>query len=186
MEELELILQHADDKMKKVLEALKEHLKTIRTGRANAGMLDGILVSYYGVDTPIAQVGSVSAPEPNLIVVQPWDKSALKDIERAIIASERNMNPNNDGIVIRIPIPPLTEERRKELVKQVKKVAEEFKVQIRNVRRDANDHLKKLEKGSVPEDTLKESIEEMQEKTDKAIKNIDEIARIKEAAIMEI
>ena len=186
MEELKLILQHTDERMKKTLDALKEHLKTIRTGRANAAMLDGIMVSYYGVDTPIAQVGSVTAPEPNLIVVQPWDKSALKDIEKAIISSDRNMNPNNDGIVIRIPIPALTEERRKELVKQVKKVAEEFKVQIRNVRRDSNDDLKKLEKGSVSEDSLKEAVEEVQVKTDKAIKSIDEIARNKETAIMEI
>lgn len=186
MEELELILNHADEKMKKIIDALKEHLKSIRTGRANPALLDGIFVKYYGVDTPIAQVASISAPEANLLVVQPWDKTALKDVEKAILASDRDLNPNNDGNIIRIPIPALTADRRKDLVKQVKKIAEEFKVQVRNVRRDCNDDLKKLEKGSVSEDILSNTIDDVQEMTDKAIKNIDEIIKIKEASIMEI
>lgn len=186
MEELELILNHAEEKMKKIIDALKEHLKSIRTGRANPALLDGIFVKYYGVDTPIAQVASISAPEANLLVVQPWDKTALKDVEKAILASDRDLNPNNDGNIIRIPIPALTADRRKDLVKQVKKIAEEFKVQVRNVRRDCNDDLKKLEKGSVSEDILSNTIDDVQEMTDKAIKNIDEIIKIKEASIMEI
>ena len=186
MEELELILNHADEKMKKIIDALKEHLKSIRTGRANPALLDGIFVKYYGVDTPLAQVGTISAPEANLLVVQPWDKTALKDIEKAIIGSDRDLNPNNDGNIIRIPIPALTADRRKDLVKQVKKIAEEFKVQVRNVRRDCNDDLKKLEKGKVSEDTLNNAIDDVQEMTDKAIKKIDEIIKIKEASIMEI
>lgn len=186
MEELELILNHADEKMKKIIDALKEHLKSIRTGRANPALLDGIFVKYYGVETPIAQVASISAPEANLLVVQPWDKTALKDVEKAILTSDRDLNPNNDGNIIRIPIPALTADRRKELVKQVKKIAEEFKVQVRNVRRDCNDDLKKLEKGSVSEDILSNTIDDVQEKTDKAIKHIDEIIKIKETSILEI
>lgn len=186
MEELELILNHADEKMKRIIDALKEHLKSIRTGRANPALLDGIFVKYYGVDTPIAQVASISAPEANLLVVQPWDKTVIKDIEKAILTSDRDLNPNNDGNIIRIPIPALTADRRKDLVKQVKKIAEEFKVQVRNVRRDCNDDLKKLEKGSVSEDTLSNTIDDVQEMTDKAIKSIDEIIKIKEASILEI
>lgn len=186
MEELKRILDHTDEKMKRIHEALREHLKSIRTGRANPLLLDGIMVNYYGVDTPIAQVGSISAPDANLLVIQPWDKTALKEIEKAILSSDRDLNPNNDGIVIRIPIPALTEERRKELVKQVKKIAEEFKVQVRNVRRDSNDDLKKIEKGSVSEDAITESIDAVQTKTDKAIKVVDEIIRNKEISIMEI
>lgn len=186
MEELELILNHADEKMKRIIDALKEHLKSIRTGRANPALLDGIFVKYYGVDTPIAQVASISAPEANLLVVQPWDKTVIKDIEKVILTSDRDLNPNNDGNIIRIPIPALTADRRKDLVKQVKKIAEEFKVQVRNVRRDCNDDLKKLEKGSVSEDTLSNTIDDVQEMTDKAIKSIDEIIKIKEASILEI
>jgi len=186
MEELELILQHADEKMKRVKEALKEHLKSIRTGRANPALLDGIFVKYYGVETPIAQVSTISAPEANLLIVQPWDKTALKDIEKAILGSDRDLNPNNDGNIIRIPIPVLTADRRKDLVKQVKKIAEEFKIQVRNVRRDCNDDLKKLEKGSVSEDTLSNAIDKMQEITDTAIKQVDEIIKIKETSILEI
>ncbi len=186
MEELKLILNHAEEKMEKTIEALKEHLKSIRTGRATPALLDGIFVKYYGVETPITQVGSISAPEANLLIVQPWDKTALKDIEKAILTSDRDLNPNNDGNLIRIPIPVLTADRRKDLVKQVKKIAEEFKVQIRNIRRDCNDDLKKLEKGNVSEDNLNNAIDEIQEITDKAIKRIDDIIKIKEVSILEI
>ena len=186
MEELKIISENTEEKMKKIIEALKEHLKVIRTGRATPSILDGIIVDYYGVETPIAQVGSISAPEANILVVQPWDKTALKTIEKAILTSERGLNPNNDGNIIRIPIPSLTEERRKELVKQVKKVSEEFKIQIRNTRRDGNDDLKKIEKEKVSEDSLKETEDKIQNSTDSYIKKIDEIVKNKEAAIMEI
>lgn len=186
MEELKIILEHTEEKMQKVIEAFKEHLKVIRTGRATPGILDGIMVDYYGVETPIAQVGSISAPEANLLVVQPWDKTALKSIEKAILISERGLNPNNDGNIIRIPIPTLTEERRKELVKQVKKASEEFKVQIRNIRRDGNDDLKKIEKGKVSEDSISETEDNVQELTNSYIKQIDEITKNKEVSIMEI
>lgn len=186
MEELKLIIEHTEEKMKKVIEAFKEHLKAIRTGRATPSILEGIMVDYYGVDTPIAQVGSISAPEASLLVVQPWDKTAIKSIEKAILTSERGLNPNNDGNLIRIPIPALTEERRKELVKQVKKIAEEFKIQIRNDRRDGNDNLKKLEKGTVSEDNIGDAEDEIQELTNIYIKEIDDITKNKEEAIMEI
>lgn len=186
MEEVRGILNKTDERMKKVIEALREHLKSIRTGRANAALLDGIMVSYYGVDTPIAQVGSISAPDAQMLLVQPWDKTALKEIEKAILASDRGLNPNNDGSVIRIPIPALTEERRRDLVKQVKKTGEEFKIQIRNVRRDSNDDLKKLEKGTVPEDVISDAMDDIQGKTDSAIRDIDGILKNKESAIMEI
>lgn len=186
MEELKNIIKNTEGKMKKTIEVYKDHLKTIRTGRANPGLLDGIMVSYYGVDTPIAQVGNISAPEPNLLVVQPWDKTAIKDIEKAVISSERGLNPNNDGDILRIPIPALTEERRIELVKQVKKMAEEFKVQIRNARHDGNNDLKKLDKGSVSEDSLGEAEDEIQKLTNSYIEEIDTIFNNKEESIMEI
>ena len=186
MEELKIILEHTEEKMQKVIEAFKEHLKVIRTGRATPSILDGIMVDYYGVETPIGQVGSITAPEANLLVVQPWDKTALKTIEKAILISERGLNPNNDGNIIRIPIPTLTEERRKELVKQVKKASEEFKVQIRNIRRDGNDDLKKIEKGKVSEDSIGEAEDNIQELTNNYIKQIDEITKNKEVSIMEI
>lgn len=186
MEELKIVLDSTEEKMKKIIEALKEHLKVIRTGRATPSILEGIMVDYYGVETPITHVGSINVQEANLLVIQPWDKTALKIIEKAIIASERGLNPNNDGNVIRIPIPSLTKERRGELVKQVKKVSEEFKIQIRNARRDGNYDLKKIEKCKVPEDSLKEIEEKIQNLTDSYIKKIDEIAKNKEIAIMEI
>lgn len=186
MEELKTIIDHTEEKMKKTIEIYKEHLKTIRTGRANPAILDGIMVSYYGVDTPITQVGNISAPEPNLIIVQPWDKTAIKDIEKAIITSERGLNPNNDGEILRIPVPALTEERRIELVKQVKKMAEDFKVQVRNARHDGNNELKKLDKGTVSEDSIGESEEKIQNLTNEYIKEIDDIFKHKEESIMEI
>lgn len=186
MEELELILETSEEKMKKTIEALKDSLRTIRTGRATPGVLDGVLVSYYGTPTPINQVANISAPDASLLVVQPYDKGSIKDIEKGIIMADLGLNPNNDGTIIRIPIPQLTEDRRKELVKQAKKTAEEFKVQIRNLRRDGNDDLKKLEKENVSEDIITGGMDQIQKKTDEMIKEIDSVVANKEASIMEI
>ena len=186
MEALELILETSEERMTKTIEALKENLRSIRTGRATPGLFDGVLVPYYGTPTPINQVANISAPEVSFLLVQPYDKGSIKDIEKGIIAADIGLNPNNDGNLIRIPIPQLTEERRKELVKQAKKIAEEFKVQIRNLRRDGNDDLKKLEKGSVSEDLITNGMDQIQKQTDEMIKEIDAIVTKKEASIMEI
>ena len=171
MKEIQNKLQQ---QMDKTIEALKHEFSTIRAGRANAQMLDKIRVDYYGTPTPINQVGSISVPEPRTLMINPWDKSAMKDIETAIRNSDLGLNPTNDGEVIRLNVPALTEERRKELCKQAKKASEDFKVRIRNERRDANDKLKKLEKeGEITEDDLKKAQDNVQKMTDKYIKEID-------------
>ena len=178
MKEVQKQLQ---DKMAKTIEALKYEYTTIRAGRANAQMLDKIRVDYYGTPTPVNQIGAVSVPEPRTIMISPWDKSAMAEIEKAIRNSDLGLNPTNDGNVIRLSVPALTEERRKELAKQAHKVAEEFKVRLRNERRDANDKLKKLEKdGEITEDELKKAQDEVQ-KTEgfKFIKEIDALAKAK-------
>ena len=184
MKEIQNKLQQ---QMDKTIEALKHEFSTIRAGRANAQMLDKIRVDYYGTPTPINQVGSISVPEPRTLMINPWDKSAMKDIETAIRNSDLGLNPTNDGEVIRLNVPALTEERRKELCKQAKKSAEEFKVRIRNERRDANDKLKKLEKeGEITEDDLKKAQDNVQKMTDKYIKEIDTLLDIKEKDIMAV
>lgn len=176
-----------EEKMNKRVEGFNGELKTIRAGRANAQVLDKVSVDYYGSATPIAQVGSISSPEPRLLVIQPWDMSILKDIEKAILKSELGVTPQNDGKVIRLSFPPLTEERRKELVKTVKKYSEEAKIQIRNVRRDAMDDYKAQKKnGEVTEDELKTIEKDIQALTDKFIKEIDEITSAKEKEILEV
>lgn len=173
--------------MDKTIEALKHEFSTIRAGRANAQMLDKIRVDYYGTPTPINQVGSISVPEPRTLMINPWDKSAMKEIEKAIRNSDLGFNPTNDGEVIRISVPALTEERRKELCKQAKKAAEEFKVRLRNERRDANDKLKKLEKdGEMTEDELKKAQDNVQKMTDKYVKEIDTLLEAKEKDIMAV
>ena len=173
--------------MDKTIESLKHEFATIRAGRANAQMLDKIRVDYYGTPTPINQVGSISVPEPRTLMINPWDKSAMKDIETAIRNSDLGFNPTNDGEVIRINVPALTEERRKELCKQAKKASEEYKVRIRNERRDANDKLKKLEKeGEITEDDLKKAQENVQKMTDKYVKEIDVLLDAKENDIMAV
>ncbi len=160
---------------------------TIRAGRANAQMLDKIRVDYYGTPTPINQVGSISVPEPRTLMINPWDKSAMKEIEKAIRNSDLGLNPTNDGEVIRINVPALTEERRKELCKQAKKASEEFKVRIRNERRDANDKLKKLEKeGEITEDEIKKAQDNVQKMTDKYTKEIEALLETKEKDIMAV
>lgn len=181
------IIANCEEKMLKTIESLKKDFSNIRTGKANPNILNSVMVSYYGVATPVSQVGSVSVPDPQSIVVKPWDKSILKDIEKAIQTAGLGFNPQNDGEVVRIPIPPLNEQTRKDLVKQAKKVAEENKVAIRNVRRDAMEQLKKLEKDSViSEDELKRYSDQVQKLTDKYIENIDKLAKEKEQDIMSI
>lgn len=176
-----------ETKMNKRVDSYHEELKTIRAGRANASVLDKIAVEYYGTMTPVAQIGSISSPEPRMLVIQPWDQTVLSEIEKAINKSELGIAPQNDGKVIRLNFPPLTEERRKELVKNVKKYSEEAKVQIRNIRRDAMDDYKKKQKASeITEDDLKGIEKDIQNLTDKYIKEIDEITSAKEKEILEV
>ena len=170
-------------KMEKRIQGYASELKTIRAGRANASVLDKVYVEYYGTNTPIQQVGSISSPEPRLLVIQPWDATILKDIEKAINKSDIGITPQNDGKVIRLSFPPLTEERRKE----VKKYTEEAKVQIRNARRDAMDKFKAQKKNNeITEDDLKEIEKDIQKLTDKYIKEIDDISADKEKEILDI
>ena len=176
-----------EEKMNKRVEGFHGELKTIRAGRASASVLDKVAIDYYGTMTPIAQVGSISSPEPRMLVIQPWDATILKDIEKAILKSEIGIAPQNDGKVIRLNFPPLTEERRKELVKTVKKYSEEAKVQVRNVRRDALEDFKDLKKKSeITEDELKAAEKDIQTLTDKYIKEIDDITAAKEKEILEV
>ena len=174
-------------KMTKTIDALKHEYTTIRAGRANAQMLDKVRVDYYGSLTPVNQMAAISVPEPRTLMINPWDKSSMAEIEKAIRNSDLGLNPTNDGQVIRISVPALTEERRKELAKQASKVAEEFKVRLRNERRDANDKLKKMEKeGEITEDDLKKSQDEVQKITDKFIKDVDTLLKAKEEDIMAV
>ena len=176
-----------EGKMKKTCEALTTQLATIRAGRANAAVLDQIQVDYYGVPTPIQQVASVSTPDPRSLLIQPWDNSVLKGIEKAILASDLGINPQNDGRGIRLVFPPLTEERRKDLSKDVKKKGEAAKVAVRNIRRDGVDTLKKMEKaGEITEDDLDLGTEKLQKQTDKAIEKIDKSVDAKTKEIMTV
>jgi len=174
-------------RMDQAVETVRTELAKLRTGKASPAILYGITVNYYGANTPLRQVGNVSAPEPRLLVVQPWDRSLLGEIEKAILKSDLGLNPTNDGIVIRVPIPTLTEERRQSLVKVAKKITEDGRVAVRNIRRDANEKLKKLEKDhKISEDDLHRSQDEMQKLTDECVKKLDEILALKEKEIMEI
>ena len=174
-------------KMDKTLEILQEDFGAVRAGRANARVLDRIVVEYYGVDTPIGQVGTISSPDARTLVIQPWDGSLLKKIEKAIQTSDLGINPQNDGRVIRLVFPQLTEERRRELTKQVKKYGEDAKVAVRNVRRDAMDYIKGLKKKSeITEDDLKIIEKDLQKLTDDYIKEVERIADEKEKELMEI
>lgn len=177
----------AKEKMEKTIGALKSNLNTLRAGRANPAMLDKIVVDYYGTPTPLSQMAAVAAPEPRLLTVQPWDQSALKNVEKAIQAANLGINPSNDGKVIRLVIPQLTEERRKELCKQAAKEGEEAKVAVRNIRRSAVAELKNKEKAKeITEDDLKDSEKNLQKFTDEYIKKIDEIIKEKEKEIKTI
>lgn len=181
------IFEDLKDRMGKSIESLKREYSRLRTGRASISLLDGIRVSYYDTPTPLNQMASLAVPEPRLIVIQPWDKTAIEDIEKAILKSELGLTPMNDGKVIRISIPPLTEERRKELVKVARKMSEENKVSIRNIRRDANEMLKDLKKEKeIAEDDLFRSQEEVQKATDQFISQVDELCAAKEKEILEI
>ncbi|GGG22031.1 ribosome-recycling factor [Lysinibacillus alkalisoli] len=181
------VLAQAKDKMEKSISAYTRELASIRAGRANASLLDRIQVEYYGAPTPLNQMAGISVPEARLLVIQPYDKSVLGEIEKAILRSDLGITPTNDGSVIRIMIPALTEERRKELVKLVGKEAETAKVAVRNVRRDANDDLKKQEKASeITEDELHSLSDDVQKLTDSYIAKVDEIAKDKEAEILEV
>ena len=175
------------DRMEKAVAALKRDLATLRAGRATPALLDKISVDYYGSSMPINQLANISVPEPRLLVIQPWDKKALSEIERAIMKSDLGLNPSSDGSLIRLAIPQLTEERRKDLVKVSKKKAEEGRVAIRNIRRDANEELKKKEKaGEITEDELHKSQDEVQKFTDKFIAEVENILAAKEVEIMDV
>lgn len=175
------------DRMSRTIEALKKDFASIRTGRASLALLDDIMVNYYDTPTPLQQLASLSIPESRQIAIQPWDPKVISDIEKAILKSDIGLTPMNDGKTIRINIPPLTEERRKQLVKTVKKKAEEAKVAIRNIRRDSNEELKKFEKEKhLSEDEVKKSQEEIQKITDSYITKVDEVLGHKEKEIMEV
>ncbi len=175
-----------DEKMKKTVDFLEQDYATIRAGRANPHVLDKIRVDYYGTPTPLQQVGNITVPEARMIQIQPWEKNLIKDIEKAILASDVGITPSNDGSVIRLVFPELTEERRKDLVKEVKKKAEDGKVAVRNIRRDGNDALKKLEKAEVSEDEVADLQDKLQKLTDGYIKTIDELMDKKSKEIMTV
>lgn len=183
MEELEMILLEAEDKMDKAISAFERELSTVRTGRANASLLDSIYIDYYGVSTPLKQVSSITIPEANQLYIKPFDKSICKDIEKAISASTLGLTPQNDSVGIRLVLPQMTEERRRELVKVVGKMEEGAKVAVRNLRRDANDDIKKLE---LPEDDEKSALEDIQKLTDKKIAMVETIAEKKNKDVMSI
>jgi ribosome recycling factor len=184
---LDKILHTTKDAMAHTIDHLQNELAGIRTGKANPALLDSIRVEYYGQKVPLNQVASVAAPDPQLITIQPWDKGVIVDIEKAIQASELGLNPQNDGTVIRLPIPQLTEERRKDLVKLVKRLGEDSKVALRNIRRNANDEIKKLEKKhEIGEDEMHSNQDEIQKLTDDYVKDVDKVVDAKETEILEI
>lgn len=181
------LLKNTEEKMNKTVAVLERDYKAVRAGRANVSVLDRITVDYYGVPTPIQQMAAVSVPEPRTLLIQPWDAGTLKEIEKAILISDIGINPQNDGKVIRLSFPPLTEERRREIVKDVKKSAEESKVAVRNTRRDALEKLKGLKKSNeITEDDVADGEKKIQNLTDRFCKEIDELAALKEKEIMEI
>lgn len=186
MEEIELFLEEAKDTMEKAIQHVGQELSKIRAGKAMPNMLDGIFVEYYGNMTPISQVASINTPDARSLLIKPWEKAVLAEIEKAIINSDLGLNPQNDGETIRILIPPLTEERRLQLVKQVKAEAEHGKVSIRNIRKDTNDSLKKLQKEGTSEDLVKDAEAEVQELTNAYTSRIDKLVEVKEVDIMTI
>jgi len=181
------VMNELKTRIEKTLEDLRKELGKIRTGRANLAILDSVKVAYYGTPTPLTGVASLAVPEPRLITIKPWDKGMIKEIERAIKEANLGINPMNDGEVIRLPIPALTEERRKEIAKQVRTKGEDHKIAIRNERRDANEKLKELQKKkAISEDDLKRSTEKVQKETDQGIARVDEILNKKEKEVMEV
>ena len=181
------VIKSAEDRLNKTLDALKKDYGTLRAGRAAPSLLDKVTVDYYGTATPVNQIANVTIPEPRMIMIKPYDKSSLKEIEKAIQKSDLGLTPNNDGTAIRLTIPQPTQERRKELVKIVSKKAEEAKVAMRNIRRDANESIKKLEKGKqITEDDRKEAQDKIQKLLDKFIKLVDGVRAAKEKEVMEV
>lgn len=186
-EELQLIIDTADESMDEAVSFCKKEFSHIRAGKASPAILDGVKVDYYGSQTPLNQLATVSAPDARLLTVQPYDKSAMEDIEKAIMSSGLGLNPNNDGTIIRIPLPMLSEERRKELVKHAGEVAENARISIRNIRRNANDEIKNsVKEESLPEDSRFEAEEEVQKITDAHTANVDELFKVKEEEIMTV
>nr|NNM90014.1 ribosome recycling factor [Bacilli bacterium] len=180
-------VKSAQERMEKSLSTLKRELAAVRAGRANPALLDKVLVDYYGTMTPITQMASVTAPEPRQLIIQPWDKGTMAEIERAILKSDLGLSPSNDGVVIRLQVPQLTAERRQELTKYIRKLAEESRVAVRNVRRDGNDEVKKAEKQSLlPEDESRRLQEKIQEVTDHAVAEIDRMLALKEKELLEV
>ena len=179
-------LKEMNEKMQKAVDFLKSDLSTVRAGRANPHVLDKVRVDYYGTPTPLAQVGNITVPEPRMVQIAPWEKNLIKEIEKAIMASDIGITPSNDGAVIRLVFPELTEERRKDLVKDVKKKGEDAKVAVRNIRRDGNDAFKKLAKTEISEDEIKDLTDELQKMTDNFIKDIDTAVDEKSKDIMKV
>ncbi|MDD7215733.1 MAG: ribosome recycling factor [Firmicutes bacterium] len=184
---MEGIKKNLEERSKKTISVLKEELNTVRAGRANAALLDKVMVDYYGTPTPLKNLSNISVPDPRTLLISPFDPKSIHEIEKAINIANIGINPSNDGKCVRLVIPQVTEERRKELTKTVKKMGEDCKVAIRNLRRDANDDLKKLEKNhEITEDDLKKALDDVQKATDKTIKEIDQVVAEKEKEIMEV
>jgi ribosome recycling factor len=181
------VIKEARPRMETVIEDVRRKLATVRTGRAAVSLLDTVMVEYYGTPTPLNQMASVHVPEPQMLTVQPWDQTQIGTIEKAIRAADLGLNPSNDGKLVRIPIPPLTEERRKQLAKQVHEIAEDHRTAVRNIRRDANDRLKKMLKDkAISEDNERDGLEEVQKLTNTYIGKIDELAKSKEQEILSV
>ncbi|MBA3766176.1 MAG: ribosome recycling factor [Acidobacteria bacterium] len=181
------VIKDARPRMEAAIEDVRRKLATVRTGRAAVNLLDSVMVEYYGTPTPLSQMASVHVPEPQMLTVQPWDQTQLGAIEKAIRSADLGLNPSNDGKLVRIPIPPLTEERRKQLAKQVHEIAEEHRTAVRNIRRDANDRLKKLLKDkTISEDNERDGLDEVQKMTNNYIGRIDELAKNKEQEILSV
>ncbi len=184
---MDLLLKNTEERMDKSISALERDYKTVRVGRASDSVLDRVNVDYYGVPTPVQQMAAISMPEPRILLIKPWDSSTLKDIERAILVSDIGINPQNDGTAIRLSFPPLTEERRREIVKDIKKMAEDCKVSIRNIRRDALEKLKAMKKnGEITEDDEKNGEKKIQNSTDKFCKEADSLQAVKEKEVLEL
>jgi ribosome recycling factor len=181
------VIKETKPRMDGAVEDLRKRLATIRTGRAAVSLLDNVIVDYYGTPTPLNQMASVHAPEPNMLTVQPWDQTQVGPIEKAIRSADLGLNPSNDGKLVRVPVPPLTEERRRQLAKQVHETAEEHRTAIRNVRRDANDRLKRMLKDKqISEDAERDALEEVQKLTNNYITKVDELAKTKEQELMSV
>jgi ribosome recycling factor len=185
-DEVKILIESAEEKMQKALNHLEREIGKVRAGKANPKMLDGVMVEYYGSMTPLQQVASVNTPDPRTIAIQPWERGMIGPIEKAIMNANLGLNPDNNGELVRINVPPLTEERRQALVKQIKKEGEDARISVRNARREINDELKKLKKDGLPEDMEKDAEDEVQRLTDKFIKQTDDVLNKKEQEIMTV